>query len=205
MPVLYKYTDRNGYYIRTAIDNKAITFQLTDEGLKKLSDAGIESEQRFDRALLLDLYRTGLAYTHGTGPGVIAQQVGAGQLVFDFPNDPEPASMFPACSQCKSLNDLHLVEIREKEPYASLLCANCREKKAATIDTSIPLSFVSKGILERILTMKEIKKADNSVGAYKELLDAELASRWEALIKSKTKPEQQALLHIDAGKQKTLL
>jgi hypothetical protein len=103
------------------------------------------------------------------------------------------------------LDDLHLVKIKETESYASLLCADCRNKMAASIDTSIPLSFVSRGILDQILIMKEIKKVDGSVGAYKELLDAELASRREALIKSRTKPEQQSLLYIDDGKQKSLL
>ena len=106
--------------------------------------------------------------------------------------------------ECRSLDDLHLVEIKEDEPYASLLCANCREKRAATIDTSIPLSLVSRVIINRFLTIKEINETDVSVSDYTKLLEAEFASKWEALIRSRNKPEQKSLFGTD-DKKGTLL
>ena len=104
MPVLHKYKDREKYYVLTSISGKIVTFQLTAEGHEKLLKSGIKNEERFGRALLFDLYRTGDAFTHGTGPGKI-EGADKRQLVFDFPDDPEPGSIFPSCSVCNSIND----------------------------------------------------------------------------------------------------
>src|ERR1035441_7480352 len=67
MPRLHKYRDRNACYVLTAIGGNVITYQLTPEGEKKLAAAGIVNGSRFNRAILLDLYRTGDAFTHGSG------------------------------------------------------------------------------------------------------------------------------------------
>jgi hypothetical protein len=104
MPVLHKYKDREKYYVLTSISGKIVTFQLTAEGHEKLLKSGIKNEERFGRALVFDLYRTGDAFTHGTGPGKI-EGADKRQLVFDFPDDPEPESIFPSCSVCNSIND----------------------------------------------------------------------------------------------------
>jgi hypothetical protein len=69
MPVLNKYKGKEKYYVLTSISGKIVTFQLTNEGHLKLLEAGINNEERFGRALLFDLYRTGDAFTHGAGPG----------------------------------------------------------------------------------------------------------------------------------------
>ena len=104
MPVLHKYKDREKYYVLTSISGNIVTFQLTAEGHEKLLKSGIKNEERFGRALLFDLYRTGDAFTHGIGPGKI-EGADKRQLVFDFPDDPEPGSIFPSCSVCNSIND----------------------------------------------------------------------------------------------------
>ncbi len=67
MPILHKYSKRNMYYVFTEIRGKIIAFQLTGDGERKLKSAGIFPGKTFGRALLLDLYRSGDAYTYGKG------------------------------------------------------------------------------------------------------------------------------------------
>ena len=197
MPVLHKYKDKDEHYVLTSIKGNIVTFQLTAQGQKKLLSAGILPGKTFVRGLLLDLYRSGDAYTHGAGPGKEMIEVDPRQMELDFSHDPEPESMFPSCGNCSSVGDLHLVEeIKGKERYATILCANCRIRKSATIDTSIPLPFVTRGILNRLLEMKNIGKIDSSVSAYKELLDKEFQSKWDSL--AKRKPGKQEKL-FDRG------
>ena len=202
MPVLHEYTDKNGYYVLTSIEGNIITFQLTPEGQAKLNKAGIEPDKTFGRALLLDLIRSGDAFTGGSGPGTIDSERDKLQVQLDLFDDPEPETMFPACHACSSLNDLNLVEIKGDGSQASILCPRCRMEKAGIIDTSVPLFLVSRGALTRLLNKKSIKKVDNSVSAYKELLDAEFESKWETQVKSKS--IQQRLFKEDSGKQKDL-
>jgi hypothetical protein len=200
MPVLRKYKDRDDYYILTKIQGNIITFQLTHEGQRRLQNVGVSSGQQFTRALLLDLYRSGEVFTHGTGPGEIIDER---QMVLDFSDDPDSEKMFPSCASCSSLQDLHLVEVKAKDHLASILCDECRAKKIATFDTSIPLTLVSRAILNRFIAIKEIKKIDASVTAYKELLDAEFESKWDAYRRGK--PEQALLIDTDSGNQGRLV
>jgi hypothetical protein len=206
MPVLHKYKDKDEHYVLTSIKGNIITFQLTAEGQKKLLSAGILPGKTFVRGLLLDLYRSGDAYTHGTGPGKGGMlEVDPRQMELDFSHDPEPESMFPSCGNCSSVGALHLVEeVKGKDHHAVILCAECRIRKAATIDTSIPLPFVTRGILNRLLEMKNIEKFDSSVSAYKELLDKEFQSKWDALAKRKP-GKQEKLFDRDDKNQVKLM
>lgn len=185
MPVLHKYKDREKYYVLTSISGSIVTFQLTDEGHQKLLKAGIKKEDRFRRALLFDLYRSGDAFTHGTGPGE-TQKIDKNQLALDFPDDPEPESIFPACSVCSSINDLHLVEVNDKEHFASIYCSECRKIRSATINTSIPLPLINRGLLSRVLEINNIQKTDDAVTEYQKMLEAEFTSKWEEIAKTKT-------------------
>ena len=208
MPVLHKYKDKDEHYVLTSIKGNIITFQLTAEGQKKLLSAGILPGKTFVRGLLLDLYRSGDAYTHGTGPGKGMIEVDPRQMELDFSHDPEPESMFPSCGNCSSVGDLHLVEeVKGKDHHAVILCAECRIRKSATIDTSIPLPFVTRGILNRLLEMKNIGKIDSSVSVYKELLDKEFQSKWDALAKiiKSGKGKQKSLFDKTDEKQKKLI
>jgi hypothetical protein len=129
MPRLQKYRNRNACYVLTAIRGTVITFQLTLEGEMKLTAAGIACGQKFHRALLLDLYRTGDAYTGGSGvddPALVA----AGQLEMDFANDPDPETAFPACDVCRSVNDLHLTLTGPAEDLVAQLPALPSKKGA---------------------------------------------------------------------------
>jgi hypothetical protein len=84
MPVLHQYKGKDEFYILTAIGGTIVTFQLTQEGQHRLKASGIESGSKFGRALLLDLYRNGDAFTHGTGASSNIEQIETGQLALDF-------------------------------------------------------------------------------------------------------------------------
>ena len=102
MPILHKYKDKEGHYVLTSIHKTMVTFQLTPKGEEKLLSSGIRDRETFNRGLLLDLYRSGVAYTHGTGPGEEISTLDSRQLGFDFKNDPDPESLFPTCANCSS-------------------------------------------------------------------------------------------------------
>jgi hypothetical protein len=208
MPVLHKYKEKDAHFVLTSIDQKVVTFHLSLEAERRLKSAGIKEGQTFERALLLDLCRSGNAFTYGTGPGRGMPKVDLRQMEFDFSNDPTPESMFPSCAVCSSLGDLHLVEeIKGQEHCAAILCPDCRRKKASTLDTSIPLPFVSRGVLNRFLAFKNIDKIDRSVSNYQDLLNAEFQAKWDALALGKRKPPKQEKLKFDKSdeKQKTLI
>lgn len=201
MPILHKYKGKKASYILTSIQGSIVTFQLTGEGQQKLKEAGIQPGKPFGRALLLDLYRNGDVYTHGSGPGEIGSELDTRQMEFDFSDDSEPETMFPHCSACSSLHDLHFVEeLKESEPYAVILCKDCRSNKSSSVDTSVPLPLVTRKVMNRILAMKHIEKVDASVTTYQELLYAEFSKKWEAL--SKRKPSQEKLFESDDGSSK---
>ncbi|GBE40042.1 hypothetical protein BMS3Bbin08_02678 [bacterium BMS3Bbin08] len=205
MPVLHKYKGKDEYYVLTSISGKIVTFQLTDEGHQKLQKTGIKNEERFGRALLFDLYRSGEAFTHGAGLG--KEAIDKRQLVFDFPDDPEPESIFPSCSVCSSINDLHFVEIHDKEHFSSIYCSECRKIRSATVNTSIPLPLLNRGLLNRVLEMNKIKKLDKSLTTYQEQLNAEFSSRWEEIAeikKTKQSKKQDKLFEFEDDQGKLL-
>jgi len=186
------------YYVFTEIKGKIIAFQLTTDGEQRLKSAGIFPGKTFGRALLLDLYRSGDAFTYGRGLDQIEKDLEPHQLEFDFAKDPEPESLFPLCAVCSSPDDLHLVEIKGNNHYASLLCADCRKNQRGFIDTSVPLSLVTRAILKQLLDMKHIEKKDSAVSNYQSLLEAEFKSRWDALKKRK-KTKQEKLFETGNG------
>jgi hypothetical protein len=178
------------YYVFTEIKGKMIAFQLTSEGERKLKSAKIFPGKTFGRAILLDLYRSGDAYTYGKGLDQIENGFEPQQLEFDFSKDPEPESLFPLCGVCSSPDDLHLVEIKETKHYITLLCSECRMQKRGFIDASIPLPLVTKATLDRLLEMKHIEKRDSSVSNYQSLLEAEFKNKWGALTKRKKQKQE---------------
>ncbi len=192
MPVLHRYRKGNMYYVFTEIKGKIIAFRLTHDGEKKLKSAGIFPGKTFGRAVLLDLYRSGDAYTYGKGLDQVGEEIEPQQLQFDFAKDPEPESLFPLCSICSSPDDLHLVEIKGTQHYASILCADCRTGQRGVIDSSIPLSLMTRTILKRLLEMKHIEKRDSSVLNYQTLMDAEFKNRWNGS-SNKRKVKQEKL------------
>lgn len=207
MPRLHRYVGKDGYYVLTSIRKKISTFQLTEVGVKRLLDAGMEDGTGFRRAILFDLWRRGDAYTYGTDPGVI-EPYAEGQIELDFSNDPHPDTIFPGCSICGSLDDLHLVEVRKKEGrHAGLYCATCRKKGSATIDTSIPLPLVTRAVLAKVLELKGISNLDKSASAYKDSLERAFNEKWDKLVEKKTQLRRgmQETLFDENGGQKKLI
>jgi len=178
------------------IGKAVATFHLKSEGYRKLADAGIKMGATFPRALLLDLYRSGDAYTHKGPAGDAGAKSQKLQLKLDFPDDPEPESLFPCCSACSSVANLHVVEIKQPEHSAAILCSACRAKKI--IDSSIPLPLVSLQILSGLLKMKGIQQVDSSILAYQKLLDAEFENKWADLFKNK--PQQKKMFDPEPSK-----
>jgi len=194
MPVLCKYKGKTGFYVLTSIAGKVVTFQLNNDGYRRLGEAGIKTGNRFHRSLLFDLYRSGEAYTQNTGIGddLFTHPV---QLELDFSDDPEPDTLFPSCSTCQSQDDLHLVELIEKERSLSILCGTCRQKKQSFIDSSIPLPLLTRTLLRRFLDMKNIDKMGKPVSAYQDLLNLEFSQKWIELAEKKgRKAVQETLL-----------
>lgn len=194
MPVLHKYRENNAHYVLTSIKRKIVTFQLTSEGYVLLKEAGVVPGEPFNRFLLQDLYRMGHAFTGHTGAEIIP-----GQGMLDFSDDQEPETVFPSCSLCDSQEDLHLVQLMEKEPSASILCNVCRAKERSLIDTSIPLPFVTRVLLKRFLDMRKIVKIDKSVSAYQESLNLEFSEKWKELTEKKAKKLVQETLIDSKG------
>ncbi len=180
MPRLHKYRDRNACYVLTAIRGAVVTFQLTADGEERLAAARIAPGQQFPRALLLDLYRTGDAFTGGSGAASLALD-SAGQLEMDFANDPDPETAFPACDVCSSVNDLHLTLGGDpKALIAQLQCATCRAVPGAQPNTNIPLALLSRPLLSRLFQLKPVTAKCRNVKQFEVLLRAEFESKWAA-------------------------
>lgn len=178
MPRLHKYRNRNACYVLTAIGGRVITYQLTQEGEKKLSAARIGPGEQFERAILLDLYRSGDAYTGGSG----TDDPLASQMEMDFANDPVPETAFPACDVCGSVNDLHLtIRGLPEKLIAQLQCPTCRDLPGAQSDTIIPVALLSRPLLSRLLQMKSVAARSPGVKLFEELLRTEFESKWAAL------------------------
>ena len=185
MPRLHKYRDRDPSFVLTAIRGAVVTFQLTPEGDKKLAAARIGPGEQFPRALLLYLYRTGDAFTGGSGTATLSLD-SAGQLEMDFANDPDPETAFPACDVCRSVNDLYLtIAGNPDDLVAQLQCATCRALPTARPDTSIPLGLLSRPVLSRLFQIKSVAAKGPNVRQFEELLRTEFESKWEALRKQR--------------------
>ena len=187
MPRLHKYVSRDAHYVLTSIDGQVNTFQLTPAGEGKLAAAGIVAGEQFERAILLDLYRTGDAFARG---GEFAEAVLANQLTMDLTSDPHPESAFPTCDDCRSVADLHLALIgRATDLAARMLCPACRTTPANSADTSVPVSLLTRPLLSRLLEMKSVGTKANNVRRYEALLEAAFTLRWDAVRNQRNKTQ----------------
>ena len=187
MPRLHKYVSRDAHYVLTSIDGQVNTFPLTPAGEGKLAAAGIVPEQNFERAILLDLYRTGDAFSRG---GEFPEAVLANQLGMDLASDPHKESAFPTCEDCRSVADLHLALIgRATDLAARLLCPACRTTPGNVADTSVPVSLLTRPVLSRLFEMKSVGTKANNVLRYEALLNAAFALRWDAVQNQRNKTQ----------------
>jgi len=195
MPRFHLYQKRHGGYVLTSISGAVITFQLTSEGLQKLKATGVQPEQRFPRGLLLDLYRTGNAYTGGSGVEEPATE-SLNQLALDFAQDPDPETLFPSCEDCTSVEDLHLSLVSAGTGLAAKLqCPRCRKKTLSSLDTCVPLPLLSLSLLGRLFRIREVTRKHDSVSRFERLLELELESKWEELRKHR-RSSQKALFEV---------
>jgi len=197
MPRLHKYVSRDAHYVLTSIDGSVVTYQLTATGEQRLAGAGIVAGQRFERALLLDLYRTGDAYAKGHE---FPEAVLANQLEMDFAGDPNPESAFPVCDGCRSPTDLHLTLIGEATGFgAQLLCPVCRAKPEQHADTSIPVALLSRTLLSSLYASKPVAVKAENVQRHEALLDAAFTQRWDAVRMQRTPVQSQLFGDGDLG------
>ena len=183
MPRLHQYKSRDNYYVLTSIRGTVITFQLTAPGELKLKEAGVTPDQNFPRGLLLDLCRTGDAFTHGTGVDQAAT-VSLNQLELDFAGDPDPESAFPSCDDCLSMDDLHLALVREQGGLAAKVqCAHSRDVTSHLLDTCIPIRLVTLTVFGRLFEIKSVMKKYEGVNRFESLLRTEFEAKWEELRK----------------------
>ena len=167
MPRLHQYRNQENCYLLTSIRGAVITFQLTPEGQRKLKEAGVTPEQSFPRGLLLDLCRTGDAYTGGSGVSEPIPDLS--QLELDFPQDPDPETLFPSCDDCGSLDDLHLSLVREQGILAAKLqCPHHRDVTSHVLDTCIPVRMVTITIFGRLFEIKSVAKRYEGVDRRRE-------------------------------------
>jgi hypothetical protein len=198
MPRLHQYKSRDNYYVLTSIRGTVITFQLTAPGERKLKEAGVTPDQNFPRALLLDLCRTGDAFTHGTGVDQAATD-SLNQLELDFAGDPDPETAFPCCDDCLSMDDLHLALVREAGRLAAKLqCPHCRDVTSHLLDTCIPIRLVTLTLFGRLFEIKSMMNKYEGVNRFESLLRTEFESKWEELRRLR-RASQQALFDTGVG------
>ncbi|MEX0804061.1 MAG: hypothetical protein WD688_12195 [Candidatus Binatia bacterium] len=181
MPRLHQYRNRLAYYVLTSIKGAVVTFQLTTDGERKLLAAAIAPGSQFPRALLLDLYRTGDAFTGGGGVGEPLPE-SLNQLELDFAQDPDSETAFPSCDDCASVDDVHLSILREQGALAAKLqCLHCRDVTSHTLDTCIPLRIVTLTLFGCLFEIKSVAKKYERVDRFENLLHTEFESKWEEL------------------------
>jgi hypothetical protein len=174
MPVLHKYKDDSGYFIKANIKGSIVTFQLTESGYSRLIATGVDDNGKFLLQLLVDLVRSGEAYTGGTGTTPARNQ---SQLEFDFKPAPEVESLFPRCSRCASFDDLRLVLL---DPSAEILCEQCVLKHTAgMILANIPIPILTSGSLDILIAQGKIGSDNECVKLLKEWFSAEMSRFWE--------------------------
>jgi hypothetical protein len=69
VPVLHRYCDKPGMYIRTRQGTAMVTYQLTSTAVAEFQKQGMGEGSRISPETLRQLVASGNAYTHGSGPG----------------------------------------------------------------------------------------------------------------------------------------
>ncbi len=71
MPVVHKYKNKNGFYIKSSTNGKIITYQVTTHGCDYLTSNGYGDNYEISINNLMRLKNSGYIYTKGSGPGDI--------------------------------------------------------------------------------------------------------------------------------------
>jgi hypothetical protein len=200
MPKLHRYKNQDKCYVLTSLRGNVITFRLTPEGVRKLTQAGVAPDQKFPRALLFDLWRTGDAFTVG-GRATEADHACINQLELDFAKDPDPEGAFPTCEECDSVENLHLSILRESgRLVAKLQCPHHRNVTSHTLEACIPVRLMSLQLFGRLFDISPVTKNYDSVTRYERLLRMRLESKWEEVRRLRG-VSQRSLLDVRADRE----
>ena len=205
MPVLHSYRNKEGSYILAGVKGRIVTYRLSSDGACLLKDNSITDGVKLSWAMLLELIRKGDAYTSNAGEAD-EDLSGWTQLGLFFniqENEPTATDLVPLCT-CGSLEGLHIVELAQLKT-ASLLCNECRISRRDQIDTSVPIYMINTPpTLDHMLERSGLTP-DDSVTSYRELLNANLAAKWNGRIRPKGKTVQSGLFEEPEKPQQSLL
>lgn|SRR3989338_873851 len=175
MPILHKYIDQSGYYIKTNIKGNLVTFQLTKEGLSRLLQAGCDDKRKFPIQMLLDLVRDGGAYTEGSGVSPVSDPK---QMEFDFAPIPEIEDLFPRCGKCKSYDNLRLVVQGETVGLGTeILCKKCTENYP-NLQLNVPVAILNHKILDLLIEQQKIAQEEGAILFLRRWFAAEMSRFW---------------------------
>jgi len=205
MPVLHTYRSKEGYYVLAGVTGRIVTYRLSSEGARRLQDNSINDGDKFSWAMLLELIREGDAYTGNAGADDEDlsgwTQLG---LLFNIPeHEPTQAEPVPLCA-CGSMEGLHIAELVATK-MAFLLCNECRKTKCDQIDASVPIYMVNTPLALDHLLERSGLTPDDSVTAYRKLLDTNHAAKWESRVRPRVKTVQTGLFEEPENQQQSFL
>ncbi|MHB8122186.1 MAG: hypothetical protein ACYDG4_08540 [Desulfuromonadaceae bacterium] len=205
MPVLHTYRSKEGHYILAGVNGRIVTYRLSSEGARRLQDNRITDGEKFSWQVLLELIRLGDAYTSNasTDDEDLSGWTQLGLLFNIQENEPTSSDLVPLCS-CGSMENLHIAELADTKT-ASLLCDYCRKSRRNQIDASVPIYMINTPpALDHLLERSGLSP-DDSVTAYRELLNASLEAKWKSKIRPKVKTVQTGLFGEPEKTQQSLL
>lgn len=205
MPVLHSYRNKEGHYILAGVNGKIVTYRLSTGGARRLQDNSITDGEKFSWAMLLELIRRGDAYTSNSGADDedLSGWTQLGLLFNIQENEPSTADLVPLCS-CGSMKGLHIAELADLKT-ASLLCDECRTSRRDQIDASVPIYMITTPPALDHLLERSRMTPDDSVTAYRDLLNSSLAAKWKSRIFPKGKTMQTSLFGEPEKPQQSLL
>jgi hypothetical protein len=71
MPIIHRYVESNGYYIKSSFKGTIVTYQVTKEGEDYLQSHELDDGDEISAQALLWMQKQGYIYTGGSGPGQI--------------------------------------------------------------------------------------------------------------------------------------
>lgn len=205
MPVLHNYRKKEGHYILAGVQGRIVTYRLSSDGAGFLKNNSIINGDKLSWAMLLELIRKGDAYTSTTGDADedLSGWTQLGLLFNIQENEPSAADLVPLCS-CGSLEGLHIVELTQSKT-ASLLCNKCRTSRHDQIDASVPIYMINTPPTLDHLMERSGLSPDDSVTAYRELLNTSLAAKWNNRVRHMGKSVQTGLFAEPEKEQQSLL
>ena len=205
MPVLHTYRSKEGHYVLAGVNGRIVTYRLGPEGFRRLQENDINDNDKFSWQILLELIRQGEAFT--SSPAADDEDLSGWTqmgLLFNIEdNEPSATESVPLCA-CGSMDELHIVELADSK-VASMLCHECRLLRRREFDASIPIYMINTlSALERLLERSGLKP-DDSVTAYKGLLNSTLSAKWGSKVRPKVAVVQAGLFAEPEKEQGSLL